>query len=73
MDNKQHKLPHIHVKYNEDEGVYSIPEGNLLEGKLPKAKEKLILAWIELRQEDLLADWQLAVSGQKVFNIEPLK
>ena len=73
LDNKQHKLPHIHVKYNEHNAVYSIPDGNLLEGSLPAAKEKLVLAWIELRHEDLLADWQLAVSGQKVFNIEPLK
>ena len=73
LDNKQHNLPHIHVKYNEYEGIYSIPEGNLLEGNLPSAKQKLVLAWIELRKEDLMADWQLAVSGQKVFTIEPLK
>ena len=73
IDNKQHKLPHIHVRYNENNAVYSIPEGNLLEGSLPNSKAKLVLAWIELRKEDLLADWQLAVSGQKVFNIEPLK
>ncbi len=73
VDNKQHKLPHIHVKYSDCDAVYSIPEGNLLEGYLPVAKEKLVLAWIELRKEDLIADWQLAVSGQKVFKIEPLK
>lgn len=73
LDNKQHKLPHIHVRYNDDEAVYSVPDGNLLEGSLPKAKERLILAWIELRKEDLMADWQLAVNGQKVFAIEPLK
>ena len=73
LDNKQHKLPHIHVKYNEYKAVYSIPAGDLLEGTLPTAKERLVLAWIELRKEDLMADWELAVSGQKVFNIEPLK
>ena len=73
IDNKQHKLPHIHVKYNEYDAIYSIPDGVLLEGKLPNAKEKLVLAWIVMRQEDLMADWHLAVTGQKVFNIEPLK
>ena len=35
LDTKQHKLPHIHVKYGENEGVYQIPEGILLEGNLP--------------------------------------
>ena len=73
LDNKQHDLPHIHVKYNDQNAVYSIPDGNLLEGSLARSKEKLILAWIELRKEDLMADWQLAISGQAIFKIEPLK
>ena len=73
LDTKQHKLPHIHVKYGEMEGVYEIPNGNLLEGILPSNKEKLVKAWIEIHQEDLMANWQLAVSGNKVYNIDPLK
>ena len=32
-DNKQHKLPHIHVKYQNDEVIVQIPEGTVLEGK----------------------------------------
>jgi len=35
FDNKQHKLPHIHAKYQSDEAIVSIPEGNLLEGNIP--------------------------------------
>jgi len=73
LDTKKHKLPHIHVKYGEKEGVYQIPEGNLLEGSMPSNKEKLLLAWIEIHKEDLMANWDLAVSGNKVFTIEPLK
>jgi hypothetical protein len=49
------------------------PEGNLIEGSLPGNKEKLIQAWIEIRREDLMANWQLAVTGNKVFTIDPLK
>ena len=73
LDTKKHHLPHIHVRYGEREGVYQIPEGELLEGMLPPNKEKLIKAWIEIHKEDLMANWSLAVSGNKVFNIEPLK
>ena len=40
---------------------------------MPTAKEKLILAWIELRKEELMADWQLAVIGETIFKIDPLK
>jgi len=39
-DNKQHNnTPHIHVTYQDFKAVYSIPEGILLEGKLPPAKQ----------------------------------
>jgi hypothetical protein len=73
LDTKQHKLPHIHVKYGDMEGVYEIPNGHLLEGSLPANKEKLVQAWIEIHQEDLMANWQLAVTGNQVFKIDPLK
>ena len=73
LDTKQHKLPHIHVKYGDMERVYEIPSGKLLEGSLPSNKEKLVQAWIEIHREDLMANWQLAVSGTKVFTIDPLK
>ena len=72
-DNKKHHLPHIHVKYQNDEAVFSIIDGNLIEGKLPKNKIKLVEAWIEIHREDLIADWQLALEGQQIFKIEPLK
>ena len=66
-------MPHIHVKYGELEAVYQIPDGELLEGGLPANKEKLIKAWIEIHKEDLMANWDLAVTGNTVFKIDPLK
>ena len=73
FDNKQHKLPHIHAQFGEEEAVVSIPEGDTLGGTLPPAKLKLLLAWIEIHKEELLANWRLATEGQQVFNIDPLK
>ena len=73
LDTKQHNLPHIHVKYGEKEAIYHIPDGDLLEGFLPPNKEKLVKAWIEIHHEELMADWQLAVTGNRVFAIDPLK
>ena len=72
-DNKKHKTPHIHVKYQEHEVVVSIPDGEVLEGRLPIPKMKLLQAWIELHKDELIADWELAVSGQQLYKIEPLK
>ena len=73
LDTKQHHLPHIHVKYGEMEAVYEIPNGKLLEGAMPSNKEKLVQAWIEIHHEDLMANWDLAVTGNRVFTIDPLK
>lgn len=73
IDNKKHNRPHIHVRYQDEEAVFSIPEGEILEGKLPAPKVKLVLAWIEIHKDELMADWQLAVKGQQPYKIEPLK
>ncbi len=45
----------------------------MIEGVLSKKKRKLVEAWIEIHQEDLIANWSLAVVGEKIFPIEPLK
>ena len=71
-DNEKHKLPHIHAEYQGHVGVYSIPGGELLAGSLPMNKQKLVIAWIEIRKEELMADWNLAVNGQKIFTIRGL-
>jgi hypothetical protein len=73
FDNKKHRQPHIHVQYSDEEAVISIPDGAVLEGALKSAKLKLVQAWIEIHHEELMADWRLAVNGQAVFKIDPLK
>jgi hypothetical protein len=73
MDNQRHKKPHIHVTYQDEEAVISIPEGELLDGTLPQNKMKLMRAWVEIHQEELMADWELASKGQLPYKIEPLK
>jgi hypothetical protein len=35
MDNRRHKRPRIHAKYQDQEAVVAIPDGELLEGSLP--------------------------------------
>jgi len=73
FDNAQHKLPHIHVRYQEQEVILSIPQGDVIEGEIKRNKLKLAQAWIEIHQDELMADWQLAVEGHSVFRIDPLR
>ncbi len=73
FDNQRHKLPHVHVRFGGQEVVLSIPDGSVLEGELRRNKMKLVQAWIEIHQDELMADWELALSGEPVFRIDPLK
>lgn len=72
-DNKKHNRPHIHAEYAEYEASIAIEDGTVLSGSLPNTKLKLVQAWIEIHREDLLANWKLAVKGESVFKIDPLR
>jgi hypothetical protein len=73
FNNQRHKQPHIHAKYQNYEAVISIPEGEILEGTLPSNKIKLVLAWVEIHKDELMADWELAINGENIFKIDPLR
>jgi hypothetical protein len=73
MDTRQHKLPHLHAEYSDKSAVFSLKDGAILAGKFPAKQTKLVQAWIELRREELTADWKLAVNGETIFKIEPLR
>lgn len=73
LDKKRHKRPHIHARYQSDEAVIGIPGGEVLEGKLPPPKMKLLLAWVEIHKKELMEDWKKASQGEAVFKIEPLR
>ena len=72
-DNRQHKLPHIHARYQDDKAIFSIPDGEIIEGYLKKPQIRLIQAWITLHADELMANWELAVDGKNIYQIEPLK
>ena len=73
FDDERHKLPHIHARYQVEEASISIIDGVVLSGRIPQGKIKLVQAWIAIHCEDLMADWELAVTGEDLYKIEPLK
>jgi Domain of unknown function (DUF4160) len=73
LDNKHHNLPHIHAKYAEFEASICIEDGEILAGQLPPRKQlRLVQAWIELHRDELMADWELAISNESPYKIAPL-
>lgn len=72
LDNKHHDLPHIHAKYAEFEASINIDDGEILAGNLPKKQLRLVQAWIELYRDELFADWEISIAGDKPYKIKPL-
>ena len=73
FDTDKHRMPHIHVEYGEFAVVPAIADGDVLAEEIPKAKLKLVHAWMKIHRDELLADWTLAMEGREVFKIDPLK
>lgn len=72
LDNKNHNIPHVHAKYAEFEASISIIDGEILAGEMPQKQLRLVQAWIEIYRDELMADWEIAASGEKPYKIKPL-
>ena len=68
----KHHKPHIHAIYGEDELVISL-DGEILEGEFPQKQFKLLLAWMAIHEDELIANWQMLSEGEGYFKIEPLR
>jgi hypothetical protein len=68
----QHHMPHFHAYHQHHVGIYDIGKIERLAGFL-RRQERLVLAWAELHQEELLSNWQTLQQGRPAFKIEPLK
>lgn len=70
---KEHNPPHIHVYYQDFNAVITIEDAEIIKGKLASKQLRLVIAWIEIHREELLANWKLCQNGEKPFSIDPLK
>jgi hypothetical protein len=68
---KRHHKPHFHAEYQGKQAAIAF-DGEILEGKLPPGKLKLVLAWAEIHKEDLKANWKLLSEGRECSKISPL-
>lgn len=67
-----HNPPHVHAEYAEFVAQFDF-EANLIKGEMPTKQRKLIEAWILLHQDEIKADWKIALEGGTIERIDPLK
>jgi hypothetical protein len=68
----QHQLPHFHAYYQNEAAVFGLDPIELLAGSLSRRQQRLVEAWAELHQDELIADWQRLQAGQVPMPIDPL-
>ena len=67
-----HHRPHFHAYYQDHVAVYAIDTVELIGGQLPRRQRRLIEAWAELHQDELLRNWSLLQRGRLPEKVTPL-
>ena len=73
FESGSHHAPHFHAHYGDEEAVFGLDRIELLAGQLPRRQARLVEAWAELHQQELLADWGLLQAGAAPLPISPLQ
>ena len=71
--NVSHHRPHFHAYYQDSVGVYGVDVIELIAGSLPRRQHRLVEAWAELHQDELLANWARLQAGELPLPIDPLQ
>jgi len=70
---ERHHDPHFHAHYQAEAAIFRINPIEIARGNLPTRQRRLVEAWAEIHQPELLADWERLTSGQPALPIEPLR
>ena len=69
----RHHLPHFQAYYQGASASFSINPVEMLAGSLPRTQRRLVEAWGELHQAELMANWHALQSAQPTAPIDPLQ
>lgn len=70
---KKTSQPHIHADFQGSTARITLNPCEITQSNLPTKQERLVLAWVEIHQDDLLANWDLVNHGQNPVIIDALK
>lgn len=64
-----HQQPHFHARFGEYRASFTITPPALLAGAMPRRQQHLILAWAELRRDQLLDNWERAMQEAPLMRV----
>lgn len=68
-----HHRPHLHAYYQGEVGIFAIDTIELIGGSLSQRQQRLVEAWAEIHQTELMAAWDRLQGGHPPGKIEPLR
>ncbi len=68
-----HHRPHFHAFFGGSRAAFGITPVELLAGDFPVRQRRLVLAWAELHQGELLENWERLRAHELPFKIDPLR
>ncbi len=69
---EEHHQIHFHAYHGEDVAIFSLSPIELIAGSLPRRQQRLVEAWAELHEDELLWDWESLQAGEAPRRILPL-
>lgn len=68
-----HHRPHFHAYYQNHVAIYAIDSIELIGGDLPVKQRRLVEAWAELHQGELMENWERLQAGRLPYKVAPLR
>ena len=68
-----HGAPHFHARHADGEAKVRIDRLETIDSSLGRRQLRLVLAWAELHQDELMENWRRARAGETLRPIEPLR
>lgn len=69
---REHAPAHFHAEYGEYEITVDIETG-VVNGRFPRRALNAVLDWYVLHQNELMANWEAAISRKPLSKIDPLE
>jgi Domain of unknown function (DUF4160) len=67
------RTTHFHARHAQGNAKVRIDSLEVIESTLPRRQLRFVLAWAELRQDELRENWRRARAGETLQPIEPLR
>ena len=73
MFHDDHGRPHFHARHADGSARIRIDEIEAIDTSLGRRQLRLVLAWAELHQQELLENWHRARAHETLSEIDPLQ